>query len=208
MSTQRLVAFVEQVLATAQAGLTYSKDPYDIGRFKALREAAASYMADGDAVTEPALAHWFELDEGYPTPKLDVRAFILDAGQRILLIREKVDGCWTLPGGWCDIGESPKRCVEREVMEEAGLACRAVRLLALFDKHCHPHPPQLPHAYKAFFLCEATGGSLLQDTDETAGAAYFAPGALPALSTNRVLASQLALLHRRVQEQRLDALFD
>lgn len=208
MSAQTIVSFVEQVLATAQAGLTYSKDPYDIGRFKALREAAATYMADGCPAETPDIARWFELDEGYPTPKLDVRAFILDGRKRILLVRERGDGHWTLPGGWCDIGESPGQCVEREVAEETGLVCRAVRLLALFDKHCHPHPPQLPHAYKAFFLCEATGGSLLQDTDETTGADYFEPETLPPLSTHRVLPSQLALLHRRVLGNHVDALFD
>ncbi len=65
--------------------------------------------------------------------------------------------------------------------EETGLECRAVQLLALFDKLKHPHPPQLPHAHKAFFLCEVTGGSLLTRTDDPRGAAYFPIDALPEL---------------------------
>ena len=67
----------------------------------------------------------------------------------------------------------------REVVEETGLECRAVQLLALFDKLKHPHPPQLPHAHKAFFLCEVTGGQLLGETDETKGAGYFPIDDLP-----------------------------
>jgi ADP-ribose pyrophosphatase YjhB (NUDIX family) len=208
MDDRRLIDFIEQVLATAQAGMTFSKDPFDIERFTALRAAASAFLANGLDVPPVAVARWIELDENYPTPKMDVRAIILDDRRRILLVRERRDDLWTLPGGWCDIGESAGRSVEREVLEETGLTCKAVRLLALFDKHCHPHPPQLPHAYKAFFHCEVSGGDLIQHTNETAGADYFDIDELPSLSTHRVLASQLTLLHRRIIEQRVDTLFD
>ena len=40
-----LAAFLEQVLATAQAGLTYSRDPFDIARFEALRAATVTLIA-------------------------------------------------------------------------------------------------------------------------------------------------------------------
>jgi ADP-ribose pyrophosphatase YjhB (NUDIX family) len=208
MNNPKLISFIETVLATAQAGVTFSKDPFDLERFASLRAAASSLLSGECAFDEGAVAQWIELDQDYPTPKLDVRAFIVDAQKRVLLVRELRDGLWTLPGGWCDIGESPARSVEREVLEETGLTCKATRLLALFDKHCHPHPPQMPHAYKAFFLCEAAGGSLLQSTNETSGAEYFEITALPELSVHRVLASQLTLLHRRIMENSVDTLFD
>ncbi|MFQ2269397.1 NUDIX hydrolase [Aeromonas enteropelogenes] len=203
-----LAAFLEQVLATAQAGLTYSKDPFDIGRFEALRAATAALIASQSELAPEAISDWIALDTGYPTPKLDVRAFIVDEARRILLVQERSDGGWTLPGGWCDIGDSPAAAVVREVVEETGLECRAVQLLALFDKLKHPHPPQLPHAHKAFFLCEVTGGQLLTETDETREAAYFPIEALPPLSRHRVVESQLHTLHRHVQEGRGDTLFD
>lgn len=168
-----LAAFLEQVLATAQAGLTYFKDPFDIGRFEALRAATVALMASQSDLKPQAIAEWIALDSGYPTPKLDVRAFIQNVEGHILLVQERRDGCWTLPGGWCDIGDSPADAIVREVVEENGLECRAVQLLALFDKLKHPHPLQLPHAHKAFFLCEVTGGQLLGETDETQGAGYF-----------------------------------
>lgn len=204
----RLAAFLEQVLATAQAGLTYSKDPFDIGRFHALRDATAALIAEQSTLDPVRIADWIALDSGYPTPKLDVRALILNEQGQLLLVRERSDGCWTLPGGWCDIGDSPAGAVVREVVEETGLICRAVQLLALFDKLRHPHPPQLPHAHKAFFLCEVTGGQLLTETDETQDAAYFPLEALPELSRHRVVASQLRTLHTHVQQGRPDTLFD
>lgn len=203
-----LAEFLERVLATAQAGLTYSKDPFDIGRFEALRNATAALIASQSTLAPEAITHWIALDSGYPTPKLDVRALILDDAGRILLVQERSDGLWTLPGGWCDIGDSPASAVVREVIEETGLECRALQLLALFDKHKHPHPPQLPHAHKAFFLCEATGGTLLSETDETQGVGYFPIDALPALSRHRVVETQLRTLYAHVRQGRQDTLFD
>lgn len=203
-----LAAFLEQVLATAQAGLTYSRDPFDIARFHALQQATTALIASQSELDPEAIADWISLDSGYPTPKLDVRALILDGAGQILLVQERSDGCWTLPGGWCDIGDSPAEAVVREVVEETGLVCRAVQLLALFDKLKHPHPPQLPHAHKAFFLCKVTGGELLTQTDETQGAAYFPIEALPELSRHRVVASQLRTLHAHVQQGRQQTLFD
>ncbi|WP_394294352.1 NUDIX hydrolase [Aeromonas rivipollensis] len=203
-----LAAFLEQVLATAQAGLTYSQDPFDIARFEALRAATAALIASQSDLKPDAIASWIALDEGYPTPKLDVRAFIQNDDGYILLVQERSDGLWTLPGGWCDIGDSPAGAVVREVVEETGLECRAVQLLALFDKHKHPHPPQLPHAHKAFFLCEVTGGALLTETDETQAAAYFPIDALPELSRHRVVESQLRCLHDHVRQGLRHTLFD
>lgn len=203
-----LAAFLEQVLATAQAGLTYSRDPFDIARFEALRAATVTLIASQSELAPDAIGDWIALDSGYPTPKLDVRAFIQNDAGHVLLVQERSDGCWTLPGGWCDIGDSPADAVVREVSEETGLVCRAVQLLALFDKLKHPHPPLLPHAHKAFFLCEVTGGALLTDTDETKGAGYFPIDALPDLSRHRVLASQLRTLHDHLSQGRGDTLFD
>jgi ADP-ribose pyrophosphatase YjhB (NUDIX family) len=83
-----------------------------------------------------------------------------------------------------------------------------VQLLALFDKLKHPHPPQLPHAHKAFFLCRMTGGELLTDTSETYGAGWFGLRELPPLSRDRVVREQLETLHAHVRAGRPETLFD
>ncbi|HFJ9921783.1 TPA: NUDIX hydrolase, partial [Pseudomonas aeruginosa] len=176
-----LARLLELILSTAQAGLAFSKDRFDIGRFRALQHAVAEFIASDQGVAYERVENWIALDSHYPTPKLDVRALILDSQQRVLLVREASDSRWTLPGGWCDVNESPADAVVRETQEESGLEVRAIRLLALLDKHKHPHPPQLPHALKAFFFCHVTGGSLQQQTDETSAAEYFPVDALPPL---------------------------
>ena len=61
--------------------------------------------------------------------------------------------------------------------EETGLACRAVQLLALFDKLEHPHPPQLP--MPTGLLPVRGDGRLCYRPDETKGAGYFPIDALP-----------------------------
>ncbi|HBP5568494.1 MULTISPECIES: NUDIX hydrolase N-terminal domain-containing protein [Pseudomonas aeruginosa group] len=208
MASKSLTQLLELTLATAQAGLTYSRDPFDIERFHALRGAVAAFVAEREGVAEERVQGWIELDSHYPTPKLDVRALILDGQRRVLLVREASDGCWTLPGGWCDINESPGTAVVREVYEETGLRVRARQLLALWDKQRHPHPPQLPHALKAFFLCVIVGGELRQRTDETLAAGYHEVAALPPLSRHRVLESQIRSLLARVEAGAQETLFD
>ncbi|KRU83781.1 NUDIX hydrolase N-terminal domain-containing protein [Pseudomonas aeruginosa] len=208
MASKSLTQLLELTLATAQAGLTYSRDPFDIERFHALRGAVAAFVAEREGVAEERVQGWIELDSHYPTPKLDVRALILDGQRRVLLVREASDGCWTLPGGWCDINESPGTAVVREVYEETGLRVRARQLLALWDKQRHPHPPQLPHALKAFFLCVIVGGELRQRTGETLAAGYHEVAALPPLSRHRVLESQIRSLLARVEAGAQETLFD
>ncbi|KSM45512.1 DNA mismatch repair protein MutT [Pseudomonas aeruginosa] len=203
-----LAHLLELILSTAQAGLAFSKDRFDIGRFRALQHAVAEFIASDQGVAYERVENWIALDSHYPTPKLDVRALILDSQQRVLLVREASDGRWTLPGSWCDVNESPADAVVRETQEESGLEVRAIRLLALLDKHKHPHPPQLPHALKAFFFCHVTGGRLQQQTDETSAAEYFPVDALPPLSEHRVLASQIQTLWQRIRAGTPEALFD
>jgi ADP-ribose pyrophosphatase YjhB (NUDIX family) len=116
-----------------------------------------------------------------------------------VLVREKEDGLWTLPGGWVDVGESSSESVEREVKEESGFDVRAVRLLALWDRDKHPHPPTPFHVYKLVFRCELLGGDLLTTSTETEGVGFFPKDALPELSLSRVTPQQIqGLIERAV----------
>lgn len=208
MAENSLIDFIELILSTAQTGLTFSKDRFDIERFEILRDTAARFLANHAGIETDAVKEWISMDKGYPTPKLDVRAFILNDQSQVLLVKETSDGRWTLPGGWVDIGESASTAAAREVFEETGLVCKPTRLLALFDKHKHPHPPQLPHAYKAFFLCVVEGGSLIRETSETSDAQYFSPYELPELSKHRVVQSQIETLFAHIQSNSRECLFD
>lgn len=105
-------------------------------------------------VTDAALekiALAFHLVADYPTPKVDVRGVVLNETKQILLVKERLDGKWTIPGGWAEIGISPKENLLKEMKEETGLEVNADRLLAVFNKRCHPHPRSRITFTKWFF---------------------------------------------------------
>lgn len=181
--------WAQRLQAIAQSGLAYAPPLYDRERYQALLEIAAEMMARGADTEVAPVRGLFASQAGYATPKVDVRAAVFRAGE-ILLVREREDGGWTLPGGWADVGESPSQATVREVREESGYETRAVKLLALYDRNLHGHPPIAFHAYKLFFRCELTGGAPAQSA-ETTGVGWFAEDRLPPLSLSRVTAAQI-----------------
>jgi ADP-ribose pyrophosphatase YjhB (NUDIX family) len=200
MTDPQWLAWARRLQALAQSGLTFSRDQYDIERYEEIRTIAAAMVAAGAGADFGAVRDLFTLDTGYTTPKVDVRAAIFrDDG--ILLVRERSDGMWTLPGGWADVGDTPAQAVEREVLEETGYRARAAKLLAVYDRTTHGHPP-IPFAvYKLYFLCEITGGAAAA-THETDEVGFFREDALPPLSLTRTLPAQVARLfqHHRHPE--------
>lgn len=169
----------------AQTGLTYAKDPYDITRYESIGEIAFEMMAMGAQVDMHRVRELFQEEHGHATPKVDVRAVIFK-DNTILLVKERSDGGWTLPGGWADVGESPSEAVVREVLEESGYQVQATRLLAVYDRDKHDHPPLAYYVYKLFFECEIVGGTAASSL-ETEEVAFLALEALPPLSLTRVI---------------------
>ncbi len=184
--------WAQKLQALAQNGLTFSTNHFDQERYEAVRTIAAEVVAAHSDADTHDVHERFADEVGYATPKVDVRAAVF-RGDHILLVRERLDGRWSLPGGWVEINESPSEAVMREVYEESGYHTRAQKLLALFDKNKHEHPPSLYHAYKLFFHCELLGGSPAHST-ETDGMDFFPEDALPTLSVTRVTAAQIARL--------------
>ncbi len=198
--------WTKRLAAIAQSGLTYARDPFDIERYEALRKLAADVVAEHTGRAAIDVEEFFRRDSGYATPKIDVRGVVFRAGE-VLLVRERSDGGWTLPGGWADVLDSPSSAIEREIREESGFEARATKILAIFDRNRHPHPPQAFHVWKIFIRCEITGGSA-RDSLETDAAAFFARDALPALSTTRVTENQLALMFAHLDDPLRPAEFD
>jgi ADP-ribose pyrophosphatase YjhB (NUDIX family) len=193
--------------ALAQTGLTFARDPYDVERYKELREIAAQMLAAGSQAELPELRRWLQTDTGYATPKVDVRGVIF-RDKNLLLVRERSDGMWTLPGGWADVGESPAENVVREVREETGFETRVTKLLAVFDRARHPHEPPFPfHVYKIFLLCEITGGAA-QQSSETSAVAFFGESELPELSLTRITPWQIRRMFEHARDESLPTDFD
>jgi ADP-ribose pyrophosphatase YjhB (NUDIX family) len=195
-----------RIHAIAQNGSAYTEGVFDRERYAELKEIAARMMgAYGGAEPERILGLWAR-EEGYATPKVDVRAAVFRDG-RVLLVREREDGRWSLPGGWADVGDTPRECVEREVREETGFVVRATRLAAVHDGSRNGHPPRAFYVYKLLFLCALEGGAPTSsiETDEVA---FFAEGDLPPLSEGRITAAQIALCFRHHRDASLPTEFD
>lgn len=196
----------QRLAALAQTGLTYARDHFDRERYLEVRALAAEMLAAGAGEEPRRVAGLLAAEEGYATPKVDVRAAVFDGG-RVLLVRERVDGGWTLPGGWADVGESPGVAAAREVREESGYEVRTTKLLAVWDKLRHDHPPDPFHAYKLVFRCELTGGAPAT-SHETTGVDFFAEDALPPLSLPRTTEAQLRRLFAHARDPGLPTDFD
>jgi len=181
----RIMRFAQQVQALAQTGLAFTKDRYDIERYEALREIAAEIMVFPSGINKDELLTAFKHQLGYTTPKVDVRAIVL-RDNKVLLVREAEDGLWSLPGGWADVGDRPSEAIAREVYEETGLTVSVERLLGLWDRNLHGHPPYPFHAYKMIFLCSEQDGELRLSSDSLE-IDFFDPESLPQLSMTRIV---------------------
>lgn len=187
-----LLHYLNRVLAMTKTGLSYSDNPYDLERYEELRDRTAEMIERLTGVSQVEVLSYVQHMDKYPTPKVDVRGVVLRAG-KILLIREKSDGKWAMPGGWADVGHSPAENMVKEVREESGLAVVAERLLAVWDKRLHDHPPFLEEVYKLCFLCREVGGALGGGFEVT-DAGFFGLDELPPLSLDRNTEAQIRQL--------------
>jgi len=182
----------QRLQSIAQAGLTYSENPFDIQRYEQLLSIVAEILHDFTGKEMSRINDLLKIEKGYLTPKVDIRGVIFRKN-KILMVKEKIDNCWSVPGGWADVGLTPFEIAEKEVAEESGLVVRATRLLAVLDKKRHNHPPDFFHIYKMFILCEEKGGKL-KTSIETSDAGFFSLQELPALSEDRITAEEIKIL--------------
>ena len=203
-----ILQWARKVQAIAQNGLEFTRDTFDRDRFEQLQQLVTTILTSELAITPGELKGLWRGDEGYATPKVDVRGGIFEQ-DKVLLVRERSDGKWTLPGGWVDVGDAPSFAVEREIREESGYLAKAVKLAALFDKNnpAHGHPPGILHIYKLFFVCELTGGTATL-SNETDGVDFFPVNSLPPLSTGRATQSEIERLYQHQLNRGLPTDFD
>jgi ADP-ribose pyrophosphatase YjhB (NUDIX family) len=189
-----------KLAALAQDGLFYAADDYNRDRYQKAGRLAAELLATLSGRPDDELVLELGRDSGYATPKVDVRGALFDDRERVLLMQEKTDGRWSLPGGWADPGDSPSVAVTREVLEETGYHSSVTKLIACWDRELQDNPPPMPvHVYKLFFLCRRQGPVQPPATLETLDVGWFCLDALPPLSLGRVNQRQVerALAHHR-----------
>lgn len=186
------LALVRRVEAIAAQGLAFADDRFDRVRYADLAEVAAGLLAE--LAGRPVRSSLPELEtEGYLTPKVDVRAGVFDEQERVLLVLERASGRWTLPGGYAEVGRTPREAVLDEVRQESGWTVEVERLVGLLDRCRWPHPPHRYHLYRALFLCRPVAAGA-PDGLETDDVGWFDVGALPPLDPGRTAPEQVHLL--------------
>ncbi len=198
--------WAKRIQSITQAGLAFSKDPFDQERYEELQKISFEIMSEYTEVKMEKLYGLFQQEKGYQTPKMDVRGVIFE-DDKILLVKEKIDNKWSLPGGFCDVGLSPAENVVKEIREEAGYECIPTKLLAVMDMNKHPHPPQAFHYYKIFIQCQVIGGRATLGL-ETKDIGFFSEHSLPSLSTGRNTESQIKMLFTYLRNPSLEPHFD
>jgi ADP-ribose pyrophosphatase YjhB (NUDIX family) len=190
---------IKRLKAVADTGLLYCKNEYDKERYLELEEISFRLLHEFSSASIEDLKFMLPSVKDYPTAKVDIRGLAVSEDNRILLVKESIDGRWSLPGGWADVGHSPKETIIKEFKEETGLDVLPERLLAVFDKKMHPHPPQPFYVYKMVFYCKPVSSEIIKGFD-VLDVNYFDVDHLPELSEDRILKSQIQLLAAKVFE--------
>jgi ADP-ribose pyrophosphatase YjhB (NUDIX family) len=203
----RYLDIARRLHALARTGLHFCSEEYDRQRYEEIEALAVELLAGPSQPEQERLHSLWSKETGYVTPKVEVRGATFDAQGRVLLVRERLDGLWTLPGGWADVNESPSQSVEKEIEQESGYLARAVKLAALYDRNRHGHGPSLFQSWKAFFLCEIHGGHP-RGSYETDAVEFFVLDALPAMSIGRSTPQQVRRMYEHWLARELPTDFD
>ena len=90
------LSWAKRLQSIAQAGLTYSKDKYDIERFQQIRDISIEILNEYTEISNEKIKDLFCNETGYQTPKVDIRGAVFKDG-KILLVKEYR---WTLVASW------------------------------------------------------------------------------------------------------------
>ena len=202
----KLIEMAIELQSLAQAGLTYSKDKYDIERFERIREISAEILEEKSELSLDKVKDLFCNETGYQTPKLDTRAAIFK-DDKILLVRERGSNKWSMPGGWVDVNQSIRSNTVKEVKEEAGLDVEAERVIALQDRNKHNIPPYAYGICKAFVLCRVLDGEF-QVNLETDKSEYFDLDNLPELAIEKNTKNQIEMCFQAYKDKNWNVIFD
>lgn len=211
VSSQDLLRWAESLAGIAQTGLAFSEVQFERDRYQEIINVAADIKAR--ASTNAAEAARFSEEwmtsvrtglAGYATPKVAIGAVVGNDDGELLMIQRADSGIWLYVTGWADIGYSPSEVAEKEVLEETGIVCEAIRPLGIFDG-LRLGFTTIP-LYSIVFQCRATGGSLKPDPSEVTDLGWFTPDNLP----SPIASSErwLDLAFQAVRNEPVDVYFD
>lgn len=203
--TNKWIEWAREIFSLSQAGLAYSRNEFDLARYKRLQEITAEMLESQSELSKEAVLESFSMQAGYITPKIDVRGAVM-RDDKILLIQERTDGKWAMPGGWADLGDAPASVAEREVWEESGYRVKAEKVVAVLDAN-RIQPMEFYHAFKIIFLCRLIDGEP-RTSNETSAVDFFDPNDLPPLSKYRTDEEMLKEVFAHVKDPDRRTAFD
>ncbi len=183
--------WAQELQFLSQCSLAYSKDKFDRERSERIREIACEMLSYKYDIPLEKVKLDFAGELGYQTPKVETRAAVIK-DNKILLVKEQLDGKWALPGGYQDVNMSIKENAIKEASEEAGAVVNPVKIIAVLDYNRHHHVNFPFGMVKVFVLCEYVSHSFVENT-ETLGAEFYSLDELPELSTTRTTKKQLEM---------------
>jgi len=203
---QHWLEIANRINSIAQSGLTYTTDNFDRERYKDLLDLSIKILNEITGIDSTRLEFIFGRETGYQTPKVGVRAVIVK-NEKILLVKERMDEKWSLPGGWADIGMSPGESTVNEVREETGYEVRPKRILGLIHYNKYQPTPFPFDVYQIFLECEIIGGTQSSGA-ETSEVKFFEIFDLPEISHRRVTVNQIIQMYNVSQESDRLPIFD
>ena len=203
---EKWLEWATRLQSIAQAGLTFGENRYDLDRYNQIRAISVEILREYTGISYEKIENLFTSETGYQTPKVDIRASVI-RDNKILMVKEKIDGAWSLPGGWADVNTSVSESAARECLEEAGALVRPERIIAIHQADRHYDFPYPYTVYKIFVECSLVEIDFRENT-ETLEAGFFSPDSLPPLSTERNTREQIEMCFGAGKKEVFEALFD
>ena len=203
---EKWLEWASRLQSIAQAGLTFGENQYDLDRYQQIRTISVEILQEYTGISNERIRDLFASGTGYETPKVDVRASVFK-NNKILMVREKIDGAWSLPGGWADVNSSVSESAVRECLEEAGARVKPKRVIILHQADKHYDFPYPYTIYKIFVECELIENTFSANT-ETLAADFFSFDSLPPLSNERNTREQIELCFKAKNHELFETVFD
>ncbi|CEO09059.1 mutator MutT protein [[Clostridium] sordellii] len=203
---QKWLKWATEIQSISQAGLTYSKDKYDLERFNKLKDISSEIISEYTNIEIEKVREIINIEEGYLTPKVDIRGAIIK-GNEILMVKESIDGSWSLPGGWADVNLSVSENIIKEAREEAGVDIKPTKIVSILDKNKYNKPISVQSIYKVFILCDFISGKFEKNI-ETEESKFFKFDELPNLSTARNTKEQIKMCFDAFNKEGFETIFD
>lgn len=205
-NSERWLNWARRIQSIAQIGLEYAHNEYDVERNEKLIEIASEIMEHHTGESKNDIQKIYFNQKGYSTPKVDVRAAVVEDG-KILLVKEKSDGKWALPGGWMDVGDTPAEAAVRETFEESGFNVEVKKIVGVYDANRASGPLELFHAVKIVYLCKLIDGEATPSF-ETTEVKFFPFDKLPVLSQNRTNQKHISDIKIHIEKSGSPTVFD